>query len=92
MLIAEVHQANETMAPVQTVVPNTPEAERMIAMMNKNFPVYVGNVPKDQGLPEDFLMELLERTCCHIMMAEIPNTMWDFETGTLTRDKELTQD
>ncbi len=43
-LIAEINQAKEPMAPVQAVLPNTPEAEQMIAMMNKNFPSYVGNV------------------------------------------------
>jgi hypothetical protein len=52
------------MAPVQAVVPNTPEAEWMIAMTSKNFPSYVGNVLKDQGLLEEFLMELFHQTCC----------------------------
>ena len=32
----------------------------MILMMNNNFSVYVGNALKDQGLPEDFLMDLLK--------------------------------
>jgi hypothetical protein len=50
--ITDIHQAKKPMAPVQAVIPNTPEAERMIAMMNKNFPSYVRNVLKDQGLPE----------------------------------------
>ncbi len=66
-LIAEIHQAKEPMAPVQAGIPNTSKAERMIAMMNKNFPSYVGNVLKDQGLPDDFLMELFHRTCCQII-------------------------
>jgi len=35
-LVAEVHQSDEIMGPVQAVIPNTPEAERMILMMNKN--------------------------------------------------------
>ena len=34
-LIAEVHQSEEIMGPVQAVIPNTPEAERMILMMKK---------------------------------------------------------
>jgi hypothetical protein len=42
------------MGLVQAVIPNTPKAERMILMMNKNVPVYVGNVLKDQGIPEPF--------------------------------------
>jgi hypothetical protein len=92
-LIVEIHQAKEPMASVQAVViPNTPEAERMIAIMNKNFPSYVENVLKDQGLPEEFLMELFHRTCCQIMLAEISHTSWDPETGTLTTAKELAQE
>jgi hypothetical protein len=35
------------MGKVQAVVPNTPEAEQMMLMMNKNFPAYVGNVLRD---------------------------------------------
>jgi hypothetical protein len=50
-LIVEMHQSKEPMAPVQAVVPNTPKVEHVIVMMNKNFPSYVGNVLKDQGLP-----------------------------------------
>ena len=40
-LITEVHQSEEIMGPVQAVIPNTPEAERMILMMNKNVPAYL---------------------------------------------------
>jgi hypothetical protein len=63
-LIAEVHQSNEIMGPVQAVIPNTPGAEWMIVMMNKNVPAYIGNVLKDQGMPESFLMELVKNSCC----------------------------
>jgi hypothetical protein len=51
-LIAEVHQASTLVGSVHIVVPNSPEAERMVMMMNKNLPAYVRNVLKDQGLPE----------------------------------------
>jgi hypothetical protein len=91
-LIAEIHQAKEPMAPVQAVIPSTPEAEQMIAMMNKNFLSYVGNLLKDQGLLEEFLMELFHQTCCQIMLAAIAQTAWDPETGTLTMTKELAQE
>ena len=50
-LNAEVHQSDEIMGPVQAVIPNTPKAKRMILMMNKNVPSYIGNVLKDQGMP-----------------------------------------
>jgi hypothetical protein len=87
-----IHQSKEPMAPIQAVIPNTPEAKCMIVMMNKNFPAYVGNVLKDQGLPEDFLLELFQQTCCHTMVAEISFCTWDSETGTLTTIKELAQE
>jgi hypothetical protein len=92
-LIAEIHQAKEPMAPVQAVVPNTPEAECMIVMMNKNLPAYIGNVLRDQGLPEEFVLELFRQTCCQTttMFLEVSLTMWDVETGTLTTAKELAQ-
>ncbi len=59
-LIAEVHQGSTLVGPVHIVIPNTPEAKRMVLMMNKNFPAYTGNVLKDQGLPEGFLFELVK--------------------------------
>jgi hypothetical protein len=43
-LLAEMHQSNAVMGRVQGVIPNTPEAEQMILMMNKNFPAYIGNI------------------------------------------------
>jgi hypothetical protein len=53
-LIAEVHQLSEIMGPVQAAIPNTPGAERMMLMLKKNVPSYIGNVLKDQGLPDFF--------------------------------------
>jgi hypothetical protein len=61
----------------------------MIVMMNKHFPSYVRNVLKDQGLPEEFLMELFHQTCYQIMLAEISQTTWDPDTSTLTTEREL---
>ncbi len=75
--IAEIHQLKEPMAPVQAIIPNTPEVEHMIVMMNKNFPSYVGNVLKDQGLPKEFLMELFQQSCCQTMIVEITLMHWD---------------
>jgi hypothetical protein len=90
-LIAEIHQANGVMGPVQAVIPNTPEAERMIVMMNKNFPAYVGNVLRDQGFDGGFLWELLKATCCQMKLAECESCTWDEETGTLITQKEKAQ-
>jgi hypothetical protein len=83
-LIAEVHQASTLVGSVHIVVPNLPEAERMVMMMNKNLPAYIRNVLKDQGLPESYLFELVRRSCCPVIVAEISQCEWDQEICTLS--------
>jgi hypothetical protein len=73
---------------VHIVIPNTPEAKRMVLMMNKNFPAYIGNVLKDQGLPEGFLFELVKQLCCPVMVSEINQCTWDSDTGSLTTKQD----
>ena len=90
-LLAEIHQADGVMGRVQAVIPNTPEAEQMILMMNRNFPAYVYHVLADQGLPKDFLMELFTRLCCPTLIAEMESCTWDPDTGTLTTPREATE-
>jgi hypothetical protein len=87
-LLAEIHQSSDVMGRVQAVIPNSPEAEQMILMMNKNFPAYVGNVLRDQGLPEPFLIELFRRSCCPTMLAEAESCKWDADSGILTTPRE----
>ncbi len=87
-LIVEVHQANTLVGPVHIVIPNTPEAEKKVLMMNKNFPDYIGNVLKDQGLPEGFLFELVKQLCCPVMVSEINQCTWDSDTGSLTTKRD----
>jgi hypothetical protein len=87
-LIAEVHQSDEIVGPVQAVIPNTPEAKRMILMMNKNVPSYIGNVLRDQGMPETFLIELVRASCCRTQVSEVENCSWDSDNGTLTTHQE----
>ena len=77
------------MGPVQAVIPNTPEAERMILMMNKNVPSYIGNVLKDQGMP---VMELVRKSCCPTQLSEMANCTWDSDSGTLTTQQEKAEE
>jgi hypothetical protein len=72
------------MGPIQAVIPNTPKAERMILMMNKNVPAYIGNKLRDQGMPELLLMDLVKNSCCPTQVTEITNCTWDPDTSTLT--------
>jgi hypothetical protein len=87
-LIAEVHQASLLVGPVHIVFPNSPEVERMVIMMNKNLPAYVGHILKDQGLPDSYLLELVKRLCCPVMVAEINQCHWDPDSGTLTTKQD----
>jgi hypothetical protein len=72
-LIIEIHEANGVIGPVQAVIPNTPEAEQVIVMMNKNSPAYVGNILRDQGFDGGFLWELPKVTCCQTKLADVNN-------------------
>ncbi len=48
--IAEAHQQDISM-PTHLVVPNTPEAERIIGMMNKNLPAFYLTRCRNRGCP-----------------------------------------
>jgi hypothetical protein len=87
-LLAEIHQSSNMMGRVQAVIPNTPEAEQMVLMMNKNFPAYMGHVLRDQGLPKTFLMEIFRCSCCPTMMSEMGLCIWDPNSGVLTTLQE----
>jgi hypothetical protein len=88
-----INQSNEIMGPVQVAIPNTPKAERMILMLNKNIPSYIGNVLKDQGLPESFLLDLVKKSCCPTtQLLEMANCTWDSDTGTLTPHQEAAEE
>jgi hypothetical protein len=90
-LFAEIHQTKGVNGRVQAVIPNTPEAEKMILMMNKNFPAYIGNSLSEQGLPEDFLLALLKKSCCPSMFSEMSTCTWDSDTGVLTTQREASE-
>jgi hypothetical protein len=63
----------------------------MILMMNKNFPAYAGNILRDQGLPNSFLMELFRRSCCPTMISEMDSCTWDPDSGILTTAREANE-
>jgi hypothetical protein len=69
-LIAEAHQGDISL-PTHLIIPNTPEAERLISMMNKNLPAFLVNVLKEQGLPEEFIDDLLKNSCEATMLAKM---------------------
>ncbi len=86
-MIAKVHQEG-IMMPTYVVIPNTPEVKRMLLMMNKNLPAFLYHMLLEQGLPEEFIKDLLARTCEASMLGEMHNCQWDKETCTLTTANE----
>lgn len=87
--IAEAHQS-EIAKPTHIVIPNTPEAEKMIGMMNKNLPAYLFHTMMDYGLPEEFITDLLENSCEATLLAERHHCKWDSATRTLTTVDDAT--
>jgi hypothetical protein len=87
-MIAEVHQ-EDLCKPVHVVIPQAEEAERMIGMMNKNLPAFLFHFLTDAGFTDEFLQELLRRTCEASLVAEVATCKWDNATRTLiTREDE----
>ena len=86
-LIAEVHQRGH-MGSVDIVIPNTPEAETMVAMMNKQLPAYMTFYLDGIGIDKDFISKLLTRAFCQALMHEINSCQWDKETKVLTTPRE----
>jgi hypothetical protein len=75
-LIAEAHQGDISL-PTHLIIPSTPEAERLISMMNKNLPAFLVNVLKEQGLSEEFIDDLLKNSCKATMLAKMHQCKWD---------------
>ena len=58
-LIAELHQESE-LDSVDIVIPDIPEAETMVAMMNKQLSVYLSNYLVDAGMGKLFFNALIQ--------------------------------
>ena len=76
------------MGSVDIVIPNTPEAETMVAMMNKQLPEYLTLYLNDLGMDKYFIRKLLTRACCPALMHEIYSCQWDKETNLLKNPGE----
>ena len=86
-LIAKAHQRAH-MGSVDIVISNTPEAETMVAMMNKKLPAYLKFYLEDLGINKEFIGKLLTGACCTALMHEIYSCQWDKETKVLTTPGE----
>ena len=60
-LFREIHQEN-ALASVDVAIPNAPEAETMVAMMNKNLGAFLSHYLKGEGLDEKFVDALVQQS------------------------------
>jgi hypothetical protein len=75
-LVAEAHQ-RDISKPTHIIIPNTPKAECLVGMMNKNLPAFLSNMSKEQGLPEEFIDDLIKKSCKASLMADMHHCKWD---------------
>eukprot|EP00956_Cyclotella_meneghiniana_P025889 scaffold54940_cov39-Cyclotella_meneghiniana.AAC.1 len=90
-LFEELHQAH-AMAPVDVVVPNIEEAERMMLMMQKNSAAFIKFfIGFRSTIPMDTVDAVLAKTMDPVLVADIEKCSWDNETMVLTTpdDEEI---
>ena len=75
-LIAKVHQ-RRVLSPVEVIIPNTEEAETMIARMNVHLPAFCYHYLLDKGLGKQYVEALIQESCCATLTVEIPACIWD---------------
>ncbi len=90
-VIAEAHQ-EELLKPTTIIIPITIKAERMPLMMNKNLPSFLWHMLCDQDMPEDFIKDLLGKSCKASLVANVYKCTWDQTTRTLTTKEEEEKD
>ena len=86
-LIAELHQPH-ALVEVEGIVPNTPEAEQMVAMMAKNVAAYLHFYLQEEGLGEQFIKELMEASCDPALVKRISLCSWDKGARALTTPED----
>ena len=82
-LIAEAHQRGH-MGSIYIMIPNTPEAETMVEIINNELPAYLTFYLDNIGMDKYFIRKLLTRACCPALMHEINSCQWYKETKVLT--------
>ena len=82
-LIAEVNQESELYS-VDIVVPYIPEAEALVAMMNKQLLVYLSKYIVDTGMGKVFVKELIQGAICLNLNHAASTCTWDSTKKTFT--------
>jgi hypothetical protein len=81
-LISEVHQLR-LMGIVKVIVPNTPEVEALILMMNQQFPAFCFHYLLAEGYDEAFVRQLVTEACCPILVGQRGECTWDLVTKSI---------
>ena len=86
-LITEVHQLSE-LDSIDIVVPDLPEVEAMVAMMNKKFSVYLSNYLVDAGMGKVFVKALIQGEICPALNHDAGTCTWGSSKKTVTTPED----
>jgi hypothetical protein len=89
--IAKAHQ-EELLKYTTIIIPIIAKAESMSLMMNKNLPEFLWHMLCDQGIPEDFIKDLLGKLCKASLVADVYKCTWDQTMRTLTTKEDEEKD
>ena len=90
-LILEVHQESE-LDRVDIVVPDIPEAEAMVALINKKLSVYLSNYIVDTGMGKVFVKALIQGEICPALNHAAGACTWDRIKKTVTTPDDAEQE
>ena len=90
-LILEVHQESE-LDSVDIVVPDIPEAEAIVAMMNIQLSVYLSNYLVGAGMGKIFVKALIQGAICLSLNHAAGACTWDSSKKTVTTSEDAEQE
>ena len=70
------------------VVQNSGEIESFMLRLNHQLPAFLLHYLRDKKLPEDFLIDLLRKSCDPLLFADAFNCKWDPKDQVITRPDE----
>ena len=90
-LIGEIHQQNK-LSSVDIVVPNAPEAETLVAMMNKNLGAFLNFKLKEEGLNGGFVDNLLKASIDPQLLHTMNVCKWDKATQVMSTPDDAAEE
>jgi hypothetical protein len=86
-ILVEDHQADISQ-PTYVITPYTPKAERMVGMINKNLLAFLWHMLLEQVLLNNFIKDLIKKSCETLVDAKQSTCKWNSTTGALTMAEE----